>query len=133
MKKILCYFLMAFIGTSCASRKNGNYEKLDVERFNQNISNRVDINSGGELAELFYNWSPHNETPKFEINTKEVKPGEFEITLIHLDVPEKNIKDIKLELKAKRQMQVWTVLEARKNWKCRSGGGKNNWSNDKCK
>lgn len=133
MKKITGLVLMALVGISCASRKDGSYDRLDVEQFNRNISNRVDINSGGELAELFYNWSPHKESPVLEITTKEPKTGEFEIRLIHLDVPDGNIKDVKLELKAKREMQIWTVLEARKSWKCRKGGGKNNWSNAKCK
>lgn len=133
MKRIIALLCTAIISISCASRKDGRSDQLDVERFNQNISNRVDINSGGELAELFYNWSPHEHPPVFEITTKEYKPGEFEISLIHKDLPDDAIKDVKLELKAKREMQIWTVLEAHKSWKCRQGSGKDNWSNAKCK
>lgn len=134
MKKVFLYTLLLVLVSSCAARKGGSTEKLNVEQFNKTISQRIDINSASELAELFYNWSPHKPTANLEITTKEVKNGEFEIRLIHTDVPDSgDIKDIKLELKAKREMQVWTVLEANKSWKCKSGRGKDNWSNADCK
>jgi len=132
IKKVLYILFVALTVTSCASRKGG-FDNLEVAQFNKNISQRVDIASTGELAEIFYNWSTHKPNPVLETTIKESN-GIYEVTLIHLGIPDSgDIKDVRLELKAKRDMQVWTVLEARKSWKCKSGKGKDNWSNKECK
>lgn len=132
MKKVIYLLLITLFISSCATRKSG-YDNLEVTQFNQTISQRIDIESAGQLAELFYNWSPHKPLPNFEITVKS-NGNMHEVTLVHIDVPDNgDAKDIRLELKAERKMQVWTVLEARKSWKCRSGRGKDVWSNAECK
>ena len=110
-------------------------EEFDIKnpsKFNKEIEARTDIKTPEQLISIYYNYPPNEDIPKLEINSKELKNGFIEITLIHDQQQDDSQRAIKIVMLTKRNGKKWVVFEIKKNRKCYDGRGHTNWGTELC-
>ena len=128
MKIFLIVGLFSILLTSCSE----SFDNIDLIKFNNSIATRTDIETAEELIMLYYGYSENEGIPKISIETKELKSGKFQMTLIHDKMKDDSMRAVKIVMTVKQKGQSWAVLEIKKNWKCWEGRGHTNWGTEYC-
>ena len=121
-----------FIGLLFLSACEESFEHVDPTIFNNSISERSDIVTSEDLVNAYYHPTLGEGNPSLTIETKPYKGDMVLITLIHDGLLDDSIKALKIIMIAKKESGTWTVIEIKKNWKCREGRGHVNWGSDLC-
>ncbi len=108
------------------------YIKLDPNTFNEKISSRADIQTPEKLMEIYYDNPTSEGNSKRTIQTKVLGDNSVEITLIHEGLQDDSESGEKIVMTAKQIGQTWSVIEIKKNWKCRNGRGHKSWGTTPC-
>ena len=114
--------------TSCSEK----FEYVDSTKFNNSIASRSDIETAEELILFYYGYSESEGTPNISVETKELKLGKIQVTLVHDDMKDDSMRAVKIVMIVKQTDQSWTVIEIKKNWKCWEGRGHTNWGTEYC-
>jgi len=128
MKRFFAVGLFAIFLTSCSE----SFDYIDPAKFNNTIINRTDIETAEELITLYYNFPEIEGIPYISIETKDLKFGKIQVTLIHDKLMDDSIRALKIVMIVNQTGQSWTVLEIKKNWKCWEGRGHTNWGTEYC-
>jgi len=128
MKKYLIVGLFSMLLTSCSEK----FEYVDSTKFNNSIASRSDIETAEELILFYYGYSESEGTPNISVETKELKLGKIQVTLVHDDMKDDSMRAVKIVMIVKQTDQSWTVIEIKKNWKCWEGRGHTNWGTEYC-
>jgi len=109
------------------------FREDDAEAFSAIIDERKDLKTPESLIRLYYNY-PEDEIGESVIMTDSVKldDGSFEITLIHDRLMDDSMRGIKIVINANMEDGIWTVTEARRNWRCWEGRGHEGWGIGYC-
>ncbi len=127
MKKY-CVLVIAMVFFSCSE----NFEVKDISGFNALIASDTSIEKPEDLIRKYYNYPEDEETPNLEIKSVRKGSGQYEITMIHENLPDDSQVALKIVMQAKKDGKLWKVKEVKQNWKCREGRGHTNWDTELC-
>ena len=83
------------------------------------------------VALKLYNNSEIEGNSKVDVSNKLIAENTYWVTLVHSNVPDDAISDIKMEYELKRKNNNWELISAKKSWKCRRNESKD-WNNLIC-
>ncbi len=114
--------------TSCSE----NFDAIDQIEFNKKIENRTDIKTAEELIEIYYNYPENEGVPNLTFDSRKMKNGFEEITLIHEGLEDDSQRATKIVMLVEQSNKKWVVKEIKTNRKCWDGRGHTNWSTEWC-
>lgn len=128
MKHVFEIIVLSILFTACSE----SFQVIDPTAFNTEIADRTDIETGEELIQFYYNYSPDEATPILEIKKRNLDDKSVEITLIHDQLEDDSQRAIKIIMTAALTDKTWFVSALKTNWKCRDGRGHTDWSSELC-
>jgi PBP1b-binding outer membrane lipoprotein LpoB len=128
MQRIIQILIITFILTSCSE----NFDAIDPTEFNKKIENRTDIKTAKELIEIYYNYPENEGVPNLTFDSRKMKNGFEEITLIHEGLEDDSQRATKIVMLVEQSNKKWVVKEIKTNRKCWDGRGHTNWSTEWC-
>lgn len=128
MKRFFGFLTSILILTSCSE----NFDIKDPAEFNKKIETRTDVTTVEQLIEIYYNYPPNEGKPKFEIESKELGDGLYEVILVHDGQEDDSQRATKIIMTAKLTGKKWTIHKIKTNRKCWDGRGHTDWGTEWC-
>lgn len=109
------------------------FENIDVTEFNINLAQKAIKMSPIDIMKMYYPHKAGQEgKEEITISKKILDNGNIEVTLIHDYQLDDAVKGEKYIMELNKQVDNWTVLVLKKNWKCYPTRGHTDWSIKLC-
>jgi len=108
---------------------------MDFAEFSEKLSQQNEKLTAKEVMQLFY---PHKASTgegneKITISEKTLDGEIVEVTLIHANLLDDSVRDIKYVMKLEESKATWTVLSLKQSFRCWEGRGHTDWGADLCR
>lgn len=123
--------------TVVSTDENEEFETLEIADFNDFLMKEERAYSSFEVLQLFYpgqleGYEDREGREKVDVQEETLDNGNLLITLIHDNLMDDSVKGEKYVMELKNTNDTWTVVAAKRNWKCREGRGHTDWGTELC-
>jgi len=109
------------------------FKELDFSAFNKKIT----ALKGKTAIEIMKIYHPHDGSgegrQKVTTTEKKLDNGHVEVQLIHENILDDSVDDIKFLMTLKPNQDQWVVIDLKQNFRCHKGRGHQDWSAEPCR
>ena len=110
------------------------FEELSFDEFNAQLAEMTESMSAVQVMRAYYPLEVEGEEGNQTISTmdRQLENGNFQVTLIHDNQLDDSVRGEKYVMEMTKEGEKWTVVSLKKNWKCWSDRGHEDWSTELC-
>ncbi len=108
---------------------------MDSSEFNKKLAQQNEKLTAMEVMQLFYprEASTGEGNEKITISEQTLDSGIVKVTLIHANLLDDSVRDIKYVMELQENKTTWTVRSLKQSFRCWEGRGHTDWGADLCR